>query len=310
MTRLTTDHVRWAYRILLDREPEDEDWVREIVSRVHGTQELRRNFLSTPEFHLKNPQPVSLCRRRTVVISELANGLRIYLDLADSAVSLNILNGTYEASELEWTRRLLEPGDNAIDLGANLGLYAIHMASWCGQDSTIYAFEPLSSNLDLLRRTIAENGFESRIQTVAAAAGEQARQASLLYVELGPSSGGSHLVESGSSPPPGHDVETIAVVPLDAYPLKRPIRFIKMDIEGSEPLACLGAERLLAEDRPTILAEINPLQLQVVGGCSAQQFIAEMAERGYSCRRLVDGKLRRPTPEADTIWSAVFRPRR
>lgn len=309
MTQLTTDHVRWAYRLLLDREPEDEEWVREIASRVHGTQELRRNFFSTPEFHLKNPQAGPVCRRRTVVISELANGLRFYLDLADPAVSLNILNGTYEASELAWTRRFLERGDNAIDLGANLGLYAIHMAEWCGEDSTIYAFEPLSSNLELLRKTVIENDFAERVSVVAAATGEHAKQASMLYLEVGPSSGGSHLVEAGSSPPPGHGLETVPVVPLDAYPLKRPIRFIKMDIEGCEPLACRGAERLLAEDRPTILAEINPLQLQVVAGCTARDFIAEMAQRRYSCHRLVDGKLRKPTEEADTIWSAVFRPR-
>jgi hypothetical protein len=97
------------------------------------------------------------------------------------------------------------------------------------------------------------------------------------------------------------------MVTLDGQDLPRPVRFVKADIEGSEPLAFAGAERLLREDRPLILCEVNPVRLPEVAGISVREFIGQMDGRGYDCTAL-DG-----TPISDASGtipvSAVFRPR-
>ena len=54
-TRLTRDAVRWAYRLFLDREPENEQVVDDHLLRCSTTQDLRGNFIFSREFETKNP---------------------------------------------------------------------------------------------------------------------------------------------------------------------------------------------------------------------------------------------------------------
>src|SRR3954454_6072079 len=50
---VTTTEVEWAYRMLLGREPESEVVVEGFAKGVRTLDELRRGFLSSPEFLLK-----------------------------------------------------------------------------------------------------------------------------------------------------------------------------------------------------------------------------------------------------------------
>jgi hypothetical protein len=108
----------------------------------------------------------------------------------------------------------------------------------------------------------------------------------------------------------GHAARTVPVVSLDMLALPRPISFIKADIEGAEPLAFRGADALLRSDRPVILSELHPLQLDRVSGVTPAQFIAEMRQRGYRCHLLGAGVA---GPEIDDapnngVTSVVFLP--
>ena len=76
--------------------------------------------------------------------------------------------------------------------------------------------------------------------------------------------------------PRGHATRTVPRRRARPWALPRPISFIKADIEGAEPLAFRGADALLRADRPVILSELHPLQLDRVSGVTPAQFIAEM----------------------------------
>jgi len=52
---LTRKHVIWAYRLFLDREPESEDAILGKLGVWVTTEELRADFISSPEFQSKNP---------------------------------------------------------------------------------------------------------------------------------------------------------------------------------------------------------------------------------------------------------------
>ncbi len=56
---LTPEAIRWAYRLFLDREPENEAVVTHKL-RASNTQELRRNFFSSEEFRRKNQHSFQL----------------------------------------------------------------------------------------------------------------------------------------------------------------------------------------------------------------------------------------------------------
>src|SRR6202008_592942 len=89
---LTRDHVVWAYRILLDRDPESEDVIAPKLAGSRDTAELRRHMMTSAEFQQKN-RDYAHTNDRTIVLKEIAPGLRLFVDLADHVIGLNIVRG-------------------------------------------------------------------------------------------------------------------------------------------------------------------------------------------------------------------------
>jgi hypothetical protein len=97
---------------------------------------------------------------------------------------------------------------------------------------------------------------------------------------------------------------------LDSYPLRRPVDFVKLDIEGAEPLALRGSRNLLTDDRPVIMSELHPVQLGRVAGYSPDGWIAEMRAYGYGCYILGEGWIagQIDTYQKDDLATVVFAP--
>jgi FkbM family methyltransferase len=305
---LNRDTVAWAYRILLDREPESEDVLLPKMRAYDSTRQLRHDIVTSDEYQEKN-RDFAHANDRTLVVKEISEGLRLWVDLADHAIGLNIVRGRYELNELEFIRRTLRPGQHAVDCGAHVGFFAMHMAARVGPTGSVTAFEPFGANAECLERSIAENRFQDRVRLVRAAAGQAGGALPLVYAPNTINSGGAFLQTSGP-PPPGHNTVEVPVVALDAADLPRPVAFIKADIEGAEPLAFRGADRLLREDRPVVLSELHPWQLGRVAGVTAAEFIAEMAGRGYRCHLLGAGVIGAEIHDAPSngVTSVVFVP--
>src|SRR5262245_57083076 len=169
---LTRDHVIWAYRLLLDRDPESDAVIGPKLAGSRDTRELRHHLMTSAEFREKN-RDYAHTNDRTLVIKELdgPGSVRLFVDLADHVIGLNIIRNHYEADELRFALDLLRPGDTAVDVGAHIGFFTMRMAARVGEAGRVYAFEPLASNADLLERSIAENGFADRVVFHRAAAG-------------------------------------------------------------------------------------------------------------------------------------------
>src|SRR6185436_8309661 len=61
----------------------------------------------------------------------------------------DIRNGSW--SELDLIPFAVQPGEAALDLGANFGLYGYHLAKVLGRAGRIYAFEPVPFTFETLR---------------------------------------------------------------------------------------------------------------------------------------------------------------
>ena len=153
----------------------------------------------------------------------------------------------------------------------------MHMAAAVGPAGRVYAFEPLDANADLLERSIAENGFGDRVVFQRAAVGAAPGTATLTFPVETLNSGGAYLLRDGTAPLAGNQTQEVPLVALDALRLRRPVRFIKMDVEGAEPQVLRGAARILTEDRPVILSELHPTQLERASGVTADEFLAQIA---------------------------------
>jgi FkbM family methyltransferase len=294
---LTREHVVWAYRLLLDRDPESEDVIGPKLAGSRTTAELRHHLITSAEFREKNPD-FAHTNDSTIVIKEIAPGVRLFIDLSDHVIGLNILRGQYEQDEIRLVCGLLKRGDCAIDVGGHIGFFTMQMAEAVGAEGCIYAFEPLDANADLLERSIAENGFGGRVRFQRAAAGAASGTATLTFPVETLNSGGAYLLRDGSAPLAGNRKKVVPLVALDSLDLQRPVRVIKMDVEGAEPQVLQGAARILKDDKPVILSELHPTQLERASGITADQFLARIAAFGYRAHAVEHGGIGAPIDRA------------
>jgi FkbM family methyltransferase len=307
---LTRDHIVWAYRILLDRDPENEDVILPKMRGYQNTRDLRNDIVTSEEYQEKNRDYAQM-NERNLVIKEIEPGLRLAIDLADHAIGLNILRGRFELNEIEFVRRTVRPGQHVVDAGAHIGLFAMHMAAAVGPSGSVHCFEPFEANAACLELAIAENRFERRVILERAAVGAVHGTGQLIFAPATLNSGGAFIGAPGASVPAGHEALPVRLIALDEYPLPRPISFIKIDVEGAEPQALRGAARLLTEDRPVILSEVHPSQLKLVSGITPAAFIAQIAGLGYRCHLLGAGVPGAEVTDVQTsgVESVVFVPR-
>lgn len=160
-------------------------------------------------------------------------------------------------SEVKFVREWLRPGMTAIDIGANLGVYALTMAKRVTESGRVYAFEPASSSRDRLLRSSAENGFQNLIVSGFAISDMDGTG----WLMHGASSELNTLAkEDGDSQ---GEKEAIQLRSLDSLQRElgwKNIDFVKIDAEGTEERIIKGAETLFRESSPLVMFEIREAQ--------------------------------------------------
>jgi FkbM family methyltransferase len=305
------DHVRWAFRLLLDREFDDPNWLDFWVEANPSAAELRRSILLSDEFRLKNADFAPAFPRRLVVLGEIESGLRIYVDLADTAIGRGVLEGRYECQERAWLVAQAQPGDVVLDIGANIGYFTLLLAARVGGRGHVLAYEPAADNADLIARSVEANGQAAIVTLRRAAVGTASGDLALAFLpeEQRTNSGGAFLLASGAKPPLGHRTARVPVVALDEEEMPGRVALVKIDVEGAEPQVVRGGRRLFARDRPKVLAELNPNALRRAGSQPAD-FLSLMRDLGYEAYRLHEG-LHPLDPDVrdERSFSVVFLPR-
>jgi FkbM family methyltransferase len=156
--------------------------------------------------------------------------------------------------EIGAVRRLLRPGDTAVDIGAHKGAYSYWIAKSVGPRGTVYAFEPQPILANPLRATMTSIGLtQVTVQPLAVSA--QAGVLPLTVPGDGPSPGAKLGQPDAQGPGRRIDVNVVALDHFFEANPGRPIRFIKCDTEGHEGAVFQGAADILRKDRPLILVE-------------------------------------------------------
>lgn len=163
----------------------------------------------------------------------------------------------------------------AIDVGANLGQYALPLAR-LGCCEQVLAIEPQQRHLALLRRTAGLFG-GGKIACVQALAGAEPGVAEVIL----PRRWGAPAPQEAYMQGRGAGGAVCSVIALDSLvSAAQPVIAVKLDIEGAELLALRGARSLLARDRPPVLAELSEVYLARFGADRGAVF-AFMQALGY-----------------------------
>ncbi|HEX4507351.1 MAG TPA: FkbM family methyltransferase [Alphaproteobacteria bacterium] len=183
--------------------------------------------------------------------SRLKHALAHYLSLR-FPVAWTQYNRTFRKHHFDaeyWLIPLFcRPDGIAVDVGANMGIYAFAMQRRARQ---VIAFEPNTDLWPFLRRFLS-----ARVRLEDAALSDSAGQAEFRVVA---DNTGVATIETSNPLSMIHRRETIAVRPvatrtLDSFGLTD-VSFIKIDVEGHEEAVLAGGRGTIAANRPVVLVE-------------------------------------------------------
>jgi FkbM family methyltransferase len=181
-----------------------------------------------------------------------------------------IITGTYETELTNFFVRELKPDSRCIDAGSNFGYFTCLMARLCPAGKVV-GIEADQRIYELLRDNIAINGFERHATAVHAAVSNsedfltlyrrQTRSGNTSVIQHDP----LYIAAMGEPPSDSFDVRGLPIDDLAAQ-LDDRVDFIKIDIEGAEPLALRGSTQVIkANPNLQIVMEWSPGQIESAG---------------------------------------------
>jgi len=152
---------------------------------------------------------------------------------------------------------LLKDGEGSVlDVGANIGIMTAHLGQYL-PNTTIHAFEPMPTNISVLRKIIAKFNLKL-VKLHEIAVGDTSGSVKMILPQNGKTKmqGLSHVKhESITEWNEGEEFE-VELDTLDNQLKTEKIQGIKIDVENFEYFALKGAKELLERDHPIIYAEL------------------------------------------------------
>jgi FkbM family methyltransferase len=185
--------------------------------------------------------------RRTIrrpIRLEMANGYQIVLPAWSQMAGLTYAIGFHEPREELFALAYLRPGDVAVDVGANIGIFSMLM---CAAGARVIAFEPGSRSRSDFARALVHNPSADVTMVPVALSNAPGRMGLTMDREAS-----NHLTTDT-----GERVEDVEVMRLDDYMSGHAadIVFVKIDAEGFDLEVLQGAEGLLGAQRPVLMVE-------------------------------------------------------
>ena len=193
---------------------------------------------------------------------------------------------THEPLTTQLVKQLLKPGMNVVDIGGNLGYYALLEAKLVGGSGRVIAIEPVTSNFAQLSRNVLANGYYNVL---------------LENVAIGTFNGTAPMYLSKKSnwhslrPVPWETREIrVRVSTLDSLLARHElpaVDLIRMDLEGYEVEVIRGMLATITNYSPRLLIELHP---HIVGSEAMVEFLEFLRDLGYELDWVFDHERDRP----------------
>jgi FkbM family methyltransferase len=188
---------------------------------------------------------------RKVLPKNLQRQLRSYY------LTKRVLSGKYIEPEMAILRRIIRSGQAVVDIGANIGFYTLYLSELVGPSGSVYAFEPISENFEILSRAVRMRKLQN-VKPFFAAVNREPGEREMIIPDNGDFTGfyQAHLADREDA----GMRELVHVSSLDQLlsdGVLSAVDFIKCDAEGSELGILQGGIKLLNEFHPSLLVEIQ-----------------------------------------------------
>jgi FkbM family methyltransferase len=181
-----------------------------------------------------------------------------------------IVAGGYETELTDYFVRELQSDSHCIDVGANFGYFTCLMARFCPQGRVI-GIEADEHVYEIARDNVLINSFHNLASVVHAAASNSNAEVTLYRRKT--RSGNTSIAQVGEDflralGEPASEKFTVKGVCVDELlpQMNNRVDFVKIDVEGAEPLVFEGARNTIAANpNLTIIVEWSPGQIQAAG---------------------------------------------
>ncbi|MDZ7697253.1 MAG: FkbM family methyltransferase [Deltaproteobacteria bacterium] len=170
------------------------------------------------------------------------------------------LEGTWEQEVTQFVSSNVKPGMILLDVGADIGYYTLLFAKLIGQTGRVFSFEPIPKSKWYLDKNIEMNGL-SNVSTFNFALFDKAAKACLE----------EPLTKSKINPfkeqLTGSDI-VVEMKVFDDWKFDKGIAhvdLVKIDVEGAELNVLRGMTDTLQTNRPSLIIEVHPKQLEDFG---------------------------------------------
>jgi FkbM family methyltransferase len=187
------------------------------------------------------------------------------------------VTGEYEPATTSLVKALLRSGDTFVDVGANVGYFALLAAQRIGPTGRVVAFEPVPLTRDQFTKNVQLNGFGNlmiRDEALSERPGE-------VEFFVGPT---DHRGTSSLRPLDASSEKIrVRTARFDDLGLDGPARVIKIDVEGAELLALHGMAETLRRDHPDLIVEVTDSFLRTMGHSAVAlgEFLLGLGYRMY-----------------------------
>ena len=210
-------------------------------------------------------------------------GSKMILNLRDKGIHKDLwLHGCREPECTRILKEELSSGMKVIDIGANIGYYALIEASIVGDTGKVYAFEPELKNFTLLRKNVELNHFSKRIELYNLAVGDKSGET---FLELSDHSN-LHRIAKSESTSNSNKVK-ITSTTLDDFLEGKYADFIRMDVEGFKCKIIEGMKKILDREDPLkLFIEVHPTLIKDYEG-DAEVLLRNLSDANFNVNYLI-----------------------
>ena len=189
-----------------------------------------------------------------VLMTSRENGVKILCDPDDKRIApIEILNfRNYEKTDSDMIFRLVKNGDQVLDIGANIGWYAISLAKR-NPRCKILAFEPIPKTFSYLEKNVNLNS-AANVKIYNHGFSNETTELTFYYYPTGSGNASSAKLADVA----GVQEIKCRVRPLDDFMRQhgQSVDFIKCDVEGAELLVFRGGVETLKKHKPVVFSEM------------------------------------------------------
>lgn len=215
---------------------------------------------------------------------------KMYVDLSDPGISWQLLTrGHREVQHVNDIRAYVRPGMTGIDIGANIGFFPLIEAALIGSNGRLYCIEPVSRNVEILKKNISENEYLDRVEMFQYAIAAENGVSRILLTNA---SNSHHIVPDDKADFSNMNFEEVEAISIDRFMdmvglSSEDVDFLRCDIEGYEAIAIRGMTKLLTAETPMhFFIELHP-DTYPEWDRTVEQIVGELLEYGFTFRSVV-----------------------